>query len=67
MTVSGGAISCDSNGCFTSLALLSGAEKFAPPSTRKIRGRARAEGWTVDHQDRDLCSKHTQQGLHLVV
>jgi len=56
--VNGGAILCDSNGCFSDLVLLSPAERFAAPPKATIRDRARDEGWTTDHHDRDICSMH---------
>jgi len=44
---------CDSNGCHSALVLLSRAESFAVPVKEAIRDRAKSEGWTTDHQDRD--------------
>jgi hypothetical protein len=58
MTVKQGAILCDSNGCWNALEMLSPAERFAAPADDTIRHRAKREGWTIDHQDRDICSRH---------
>ena len=51
---------CDSNGCHSALVLLSRAESFAVPVKEAIRDRAKSEGWTTDHQDRDLCPTHSR-------
>lgn len=60
VSLGGGAILCDFEGCWNALVVSNPLERFAPPVNDIIQHRAWCKGWTTDEQDRDLCSRHSR-------
>jgi len=58
VSVGGGAILCDFEGCWAALIVSRPDERVDPPVNDIIQHRAWVKGWTTDDHDRDFCSRH---------